>query len=74
MLKPVLLLMTVFSVSTSPVYGYLDAGTGSIIAQMIIGGIAGFMVMLKLYWYRIKAFFSRSSSETSELDTEIDSD
>lgn len=58
----------------SPAQAYLDAGTGSIIAQMIIGGIAGFVVVLKLYWYKIKTFFSRSSSEAAIDESPNDSD
>jgi hypothetical protein len=35
------------------VLGYLDAGTGSIILQAILGGIAGVAVAAKFYGRRI---------------------
>jgi hypothetical protein len=33
---------------------YLDPGAGSMILQALAGGIAGLMVVGKLYWARIK--------------------
>lgn len=33
---------------------YLDPGTGSMILQALAGGVAGAMVVGKLYWARIK--------------------
>lgn len=58
---------------TRPAYAYLDPGTGSIILQLLLGGLAGAAVVLKLYWARFKSFFSRksdaeSSSESQEGD------
>jgi hypothetical protein len=36
---------------------YIDPGTGSLIVQGIIAGLAGAAAVARLYWYRIKAFF-----------------
>ena len=36
---------------TSPAYAYLDPGTGSMLLQMLLGGVAGALVVGKLYWY-----------------------
>jgi hypothetical protein len=33
---------------------YLDPGAGSMILQALAGGVAGVMVVGKLYWARIK--------------------
>jgi hypothetical protein len=33
---------------------YLDPGSGSMILQMLAGGVAAFAVTGKLYWKRIK--------------------
>ena len=45
---------------------YLDPGAGSMILQALAGGIAGLVVMGRLYWGRVKrAFrFGRSDSPT----------
>jgi len=37
-------------------FAYLDPGTGSMLLQVILGGIAAVAVALKLFWYRIIAF------------------
>lgn len=42
-----------------PAYAYLDPATGSIILQGILAGIAGLMVVLRMYWARLKAFMRR---------------
>jgi hypothetical protein len=41
---------------------YLDAGTGSIIIQALIGVLAGALVLLKIYWNKVKDFFKGLSS------------
>jgi outer membrane lipoprotein SlyB len=38
---------------------YLDAGSGSVILQALAGGVAGFAVMGKLYWRRLKRLVVR---------------
>jgi hypothetical protein len=38
---------------------YLDPGSGSMIMQALAGGIAGFAVVGKMYWRRIKRVFVR---------------
>ncbi len=42
---------------------YLDPSSGSILIQIILGGIAGFFVLLKIYWRRIRRFLGRSKIE-----------
>lgn len=42
---------------TAPAYAYLDPGTGSMLLQLLLGGVAGALVVGKLYWARIKSFF-----------------
>jgi hypothetical protein len=46
-----------------PAYAYLDPGTGSILLQLLLGGVAGGVVVFKLYWQRIKQLFVRSSDD-----------
>ncbi len=38
----------------APAHAYLDPGTGSMMLQLLLGGIAGALMVLRLYWYRIK--------------------
>lgn len=44
---------------TVPAYAYLDPTTGSILLQGLLAGVAGVMVVGRLYWTRLKAFFRR---------------
>jgi hypothetical protein len=41
---------------------YIDAGTGSLILQVIIGAAAGGLLALKLFWKRIKNWFTHQHS------------
>jgi hypothetical protein len=49
---------------------YLDPGTGSILVQSLLAGIAGAVAVVSLYWQRLKAFFSnkRKSSHDARAD------
>lgn len=40
-----------------PSYAYLDPTSGSMILQAIVGGVAGAIVVIKMYWHRILGFF-----------------
>lgn len=54
----------------TPAHAYLDPGTGSMILQGIIGAVVGGLIAVKLYWARIKDFFSarrtRRSAESQD--------
>jgi hypothetical protein len=39
-------------------WAYLDPGTGSMMLQLLLGGIAGAMVLGKLYWHRFRGFLT----------------
>ncbi|HEX9789864.1 MAG TPA: hypothetical protein VGA60_04315 [Kiloniellales bacterium] len=43
----------------TPLVAYLDPGTGSMIVQLLLGGVAGALMIGKLYWQKIKGFFGR---------------
>ena len=57
-----------------PAYAYLDPGTGSMLVQMLLGGVAGALVVGKLYWHRIKAFFGRGPASSPNEDPTADID
>ncbi len=38
----------------TPAYAYLDAGTGSMLIQLLLGGFAGLAVIIKMYWGRLR--------------------
>lgn len=41
---------------------YLDAGTGSMLVQMAVAGVAGAAVFLKMFWAKITSPFRRKST------------
>ena len=53
---------------TSPAYAYLDPGTGSVLLQGLIGGIAAVMAFLSIYWQKVKAFFSKEEADTDKAE------
>jgi len=40
---------------------YLDPGTGSMLLQVILGGVA-----IKLYWHKLRAAFGMAKKEEAE--------
>lgn len=54
--------------STQRAHAYIDPGTGSLIIQIIIGGLLGAMFALKIYWKRLKAYFSNLLSRRTQDD------
>ena len=50
---PALAIWSVFL--TTPAHAYVDPGTGSMVVQMIIGGVVAAAFMIKTYYYQLKA-------------------
>jgi len=48
-----------FLASTGPAQAYIDFGIGSMLIQLLLGGIAGGLVIVKFYWGRIKESFKK---------------
>ncbi len=50
---------------------YLDAGTGSMLVQMAVAGVAGAAVFFKIFWAKITGPFRRNRSDDG-IETERD--
>lgn len=48
-------------------FAYLDPGTGSMLLQLVLGGVAGVLIAARLYWSRLKRllFPNRASKKTA---------
>jgi len=46
----------------SVAYAYLDPSSGSMLLQLLLGGVTGVVVIVKLYWQRVKSIFHRKDS------------
>lgn len=55
-----------FLLEVRPAHAYLDPGTGSLIFQMLVGAFLAVGMFAKLYWRKMKAFFSRSKDANEE--------
>ena len=66
-----LLVLLVLITCSQHAAAYLDPGTGSMILQGIIAGIAVVGFTIKSYWYKIRGFFGKGGS-TSLLEDEED--
>ena len=47
---------------------YLDPGTGSMLLQVILGGIAAVGVAMKLYWHKLRAAFGMGKKKEPEVE------
>ena len=48
------------------IISYIDPGAGSLLIQLLIGGLAGLAALIKFRWNRIRAAFSRKPQEESK--------
>ncbi len=49
----------------APAYAYLDPGTISYFLQILIAGLVGISVTIKLYWSSISGFLKRGGGKNS---------
>jgi len=61
----VILILLLFSAAPSA-FAYLDPGTGSMLLQVILGGIAAVGVALKLFWHKIRVALGMSKKPVTE--------
>ena len=48
---------------------YLDPGTGSMLLQILLAALLAVPFLIKAYWKKIKAFFTRSAGKTETEET-----
>jgi hypothetical protein len=70
MFDPIVLTSAHLAVSLASPPAYLDPGSGSFILQLLVAGILGGLVAIRMYWDKIKARFSRKPQDTSSSTPE----
>lgn len=55
----IVLLSSICLLIAAPAYAYVDPGTGGMLVQLVTGGVAGLLVLVRLYWTRLKAKFGK---------------
>lgn len=64
------LLIVALVLVSQPAWAYLDPGTGSMLLQVILGGIAAVGVAIKLGWHRIRAALGFGKKAEADDDPE----
>jgi Flp pilus assembly protein protease CpaA len=62
-------LATLLLITAPSAFAYLDPGTGSMLLQVILGGIAAVGVALKLFWHKIRVALGMSKKPATEDET-----
>ena len=57
MLRHILIVLAVLIAIERPAAAYLDPGSGSMLLQALLGGVAAVGVIARLYWHRVMAVF-----------------
>ena len=57
-LRVLLVVLGVTAAFPGTAHAYLDPGAGSVIFQVLLAGFLGFLFVLKLFWAKVKGFFS----------------
>jgi hypothetical protein len=69
---PVALAFVLVAMSARSAHAYLDPGTGSMILQILLGGLAGLAIAGKLYWYKFLSLIGLKSKPADKPDEEED--
>ncbi len=70
-LSSTLLLGACCTLLSTPAHAYLDPGSGGLLMQLLLGGVAGMVVVIKLYWHRLLVFLK--IREPAAPEDQIDS-
>jgi hypothetical protein len=70
MAQLILLTIAALLLAATPAYAYLDPGSGSMVVQLLLGGVAGAAVLLRMYWSRLLARlgFRQQTTASKGLD------
>ncbi len=56
-----------FVLLASPAQAYLDPASGSMFLQLLVGGVAGLALAIKLYWRKLLGFFGAKKEQDDGL-------
>jgi len=55
------LVLLVLACASGPAWAYLDPGSGAVIVQALLAGVAGAFAVVRLYWGRLRAWLRKAS-------------
>ena len=53
-------------VCATPAYAYVDPGSGGMLVQLLLGGVAGAAVIVRLYWQRLLKTIGQRKAEPDQ--------
>jgi hypothetical protein len=53
-------------ICASPAYAYVDPGSGGMLVQLLLGGVAGVAVLVRMYWQRCLKLVRLRKAEPDE--------
>jgi hypothetical protein len=71
-LQVFLLGLGVFLFLSTPAHAYLDPGSGSMVLQVLLGGVAAVAVVVKLMWHRILTILRIRKEDPVQEENESD--
>ncbi len=62
---PIVFVLTVVMAGVEPdeAMAYIDPSAGGLLVQLLLGGIAGVGVVVKLYWRKLTGYFRKGSDD-----------
>jgi hypothetical protein len=54
-------------VCATPAFAYIDPGSGGMMMQLLLGGVAGLAVLVRLYWQRCVALLGARKPGAEKL-------
>ena len=53
-------------ICATPAYAYVDPGSGGMLIQLLLGGVAGLAVIVRLYWQRLLGLIGLRKAEPEQ--------
>jgi hypothetical protein len=51
-----------------PAFAYIDPGSGGMMMQLLLGGVTGIAVLVRLYWQRLTTFIGVRKADAETRD------
>jgi hypothetical protein len=64
--------ITLFLLWPQTAHAYLDPGTGSLVLSTLLGGVAGFLIIMKLAWGNVLTFFGLRKAANDDKGPDTD--
>ena len=67
-------LLLALALSPATAYAYIDPGSASLFATLLIGALAGAAMAVRTYWSRLRSFFGRGQNKMHQGEEDSEQD